>query len=87
MTEPHALNLETLLDIDDELGLVVAELRAVMLALDSRGLEVDPGQVSGLISILDRQVDRITDVRTLIRPRPEDGDDEGNEAADESGEG
>ena len=87
MTEPYALTLETLLDIDDELGLVVAELRAVMLALDSRGLEVDPGQVSGLISIVDRQVDRITDVRTLIRPRPEDGDDEGDESADESGEG
>ncbi len=70
----------TVIDIDDDLAGAAAELRIVAAALDSRSLDIDRTHVSGALSILQRQIDVLNDVRRRINPRPEtpvSGDDEG----------
>lgn len=87
MPETHALDPVALLNVDDELGRVASELRVVMLAVDSRALEADRAQVSGLLAILDRQIDSISKVRVCLRPDRGGDDDEADNDADVGEEG
>lgn len=85
MPQTDPLDDVALLDIGDELGVVICEIRAVALALDSRSCELDRIAASGLMSILSRQADVLEDIRSRIKPCAEDpeeadADTDGDEA-------
>lgn len=72
-----------LLNLDDELAGVAAELRVIALALDSRNLDIDRKQTQGAISLIHRQIDRLDAVRGQLRPTAEDATDEGGRDDDQ----